>query len=178
MPGTSPKPVKVALRTRGKFTQAQDKLPKWIKNLNPGLHTEHWRVLEKQSEPKGQRLIFLIDGDSLTTIKRAGHKIFTRLSQGVVKVLKDPEAQHQKEERVVLDTASSESVSEREGDDIPTPSDDFRGAVGTKEEIPLHIKSISADLGTPSKGTRSDKRERTENEGMEIDPPLAKRKNE
>jgi hypothetical protein len=36
-----PKPVKVALRMREKVAQTQDELLKWIKNLNPGLHTEH-----------------------------------------------------------------------------------------------------------------------------------------
>jgi hypothetical protein len=72
-----------------------------------------------QSEPKGQRLILFIDRDSYTTIQRTGHRIFTGLSQGTVKVLKDPEAQH-----VMPDTASSKSVSEGERDDLPTPSDD------------------------------------------------------
>jgi hypothetical protein len=75
----------VALRTRDKVGQTQDELPKWITNRNPGLHTEHWRVLDKQSEPKGHRLILLIDRDSLTAIKRAGYKILTGLSQGTVK---------------------------------------------------------------------------------------------
>jgi hypothetical protein len=82
---------------RDEVAQTQDKLLKWIRNLNPGLHTEHWKVLDMQSEPKGQGLIFLIDRDSLTVIKRIGYKIFTGLSQGTVKVLKDPEAE-QKEE--------------------------------------------------------------------------------
>jgi hypothetical protein len=83
----------VALRTGDKFAQNQDELQKWIKNINPGLHTEHWRVLDKQSEPKGQKLILLIDRDSLTTNKRTRYKNFTGLSQGTVKVPKDPEAQ-------------------------------------------------------------------------------------
>jgi hypothetical protein len=65
----------VALRTRDKVVQNQEELLKWIKNLNPGLHIEHWRVLDKQSEPKGQRLILLVDRDSLTAIKRTGYKI-------------------------------------------------------------------------------------------------------
>jgi hypothetical protein len=99
-------------------------------------------------------------------MKRTGYKIFTGLSQGTVEVLKDPEAQ-QKE--VVLDTASSKSVSEGEGDDIPTPSDDRRGAAERKEEIPLRTKSISADKGVPSKGTRSDKRETAKEKRMETD---------
>jgi hypothetical protein len=80
-----PKPIKVALRIRDKVAQNQGELLNWIKNLNPGLNTEHWRVLDKQSEPKGQRLILFIDWDSYTSIKRTGHKIFTGLSQGTVK---------------------------------------------------------------------------------------------
>jgi hypothetical protein len=91
-------------------------------------------------------------------------------------VLKDPGAHHQKEEGVVLDTASWKSVSEGEGDDIPTPSDDLRGAAETKEEIPLRIKSTSADQGSPSKGSRSDKTERAKEEGMETDPSPSEKK--
>jgi hypothetical protein len=172
------KPVKVALRTRDKVAQTQVELLKWIKNLNSGLHTEHWRVLDKQSEQKGQRLILFIDQDSLTAIKRTGYKIFTGFSHGTVKVLKDPEAHHHKEEGVVLVPASLKSVSEGEGDDIPTPSDDQRGAVERKVEIPLKIKYASADQGIPSKGTRSDKRERAKEERWRQTPPLMKRKNE
>jgi hypothetical protein len=59
-----PKSVKVAFRTRDKATQDQEELL----NLNPGLHTENWRVLDKQSESKGQRLILFIDRGSYTTI--------------------------------------------------------------------------------------------------------------
>jgi hypothetical protein len=44
-------------RMRDKVAQTLDKLPKWIKNLNPGLHTKHWRIPDKQSELKNQRLI-------------------------------------------------------------------------------------------------------------------------
>jgi hypothetical protein len=130
---------------RDKFAQTQDELLKWIKNFNTGLHTENWRILDKQPEPKGQRLILHIDQDSFLAIKRTGFKIFTGLSQGTVKILKDLKAQHQKEERAVLNIASSESVSEGEGNGTPTPSDDQRGAAEAKEEIPLGFKSTSAD---------------------------------
>jgi hypothetical protein len=60
----------------------------------------------------------------------------------------------------VLDTASSKSVSEEEGDDISTPSDDQLGAV----------KSSSADQGTPLMETQSNERE-TAKERMETDSP-------
>jgi hypothetical protein len=70
----------------------------------------------------------------------------------------------------VLDTASSKSISEGEGDDTPNPADDQRGAVETKEETSPSIKSTSAEQGTSSKRTRSHKRERDKEEGMETDP--------
>jgi hypothetical protein len=78
-------------------------------------------------------------------MKRTGYKIFTGLSQGTVKVLKDLQAQ-QKE--VMLDTAASKSDSAGEGDDIPTPSDDRQGAARKEEDIPLTTKSTSTDQGT------------------------------
>jgi hypothetical protein len=114
-----PKPVKVTLRVRDNVAQTQDELLQWVKSLNPGLNTEHWKVLDKQSEPKGQRLMH-IDQDSLATIRSTGNTIFTGLSQGTVKVLKDPEAP---KTEAVLDTTSSKSASKEEGDDTPSSSD-------------------------------------------------------
>jgi hypothetical protein len=131
------KPVKMALRIRDRVAQNQEELLKWIKNHNPGLHTEHWGVLNKQPEPKGLRLILFIDRDSYATIRRTGHRIFTGLSQGTVKVPRDPKARKQQ------DIESSKSVAEGEGDDIPSPSDvQFR-----------------TDQGTTLSGTRSANRE-------------------
>jgi hypothetical protein len=54
-------------------------------------------------------------------IKRTGYKILTGLSEGMIKVLHDPEAQHQEE--AVADTASLASRSEGKGDDTPIPSE-------------------------------------------------------
>jgi hypothetical protein len=71
----------MALRVRDKVAQTQDELLKWNNNLNPGLHTENWRVLGRQPEPKGQRLILHIDRDPLLTIQKTGNKIFTGLSR-------------------------------------------------------------------------------------------------
>jgi hypothetical protein len=74
-----PKPVKVALRVKENVARNQEELLQWIEQLNPGLHTEYWRVLDKQPDPKGQRLILLTDRDSYNTIKRTGYKILTGL---------------------------------------------------------------------------------------------------
>jgi hypothetical protein len=75
----------------------------------------------------------------------------------------------------VLDTASSKSVSEGEGDDIPTP-DDQQGAARKEEKIPLTTKSTSADQGTPLMGTRSDKTEKVNEERVETDSPPNEKK--
>jgi hypothetical protein len=107
-------------------------------------------------------------GDSFLEIKRTGYKIFTGLPQGTIKVLKDPEPQHPKE-AAAPNTASSESFSEGEGDGTPTPSDDQREAVDAKEETPS-IKLSTADQGTPSKGTWSDKKEKAKEGGWRQTP--------
>jgi hypothetical protein len=163
-----PKPVKAALRTRDKVAQTQDKLLNWIRNLNPGLHTENWRVLGRQSEPKGQRLFLHIDWDSFVAIQKSGYKIFTGLSKGTVKVLRDPEEQ---KEETAPNIASSELVSEGEEDGTSIPSDDRGGATDARQEIPPSTKSTSADQGTSLNGTWSDKKKRAKEEGMETDVP-------
>jgi hypothetical protein len=54
--------------------------------------------------------------------------------------------------------------------------DNQREAVETKEETTLNIKSISADQETPSKGFRSENRERAMEEGIQTEPsPIEKK---
>jgi hypothetical protein len=77
--------------------------------------------LDRQLEPKGLRLILLIYRGSNNILKGTGYKILTGLSEGMIKVLHDPEAQHHGE--AVADTASLGSGSEEKGDDIPTLSE-------------------------------------------------------
>jgi hypothetical protein len=101
------------------------------------------------SAPKGQRLILHIDRDSLVAVQETGYEICTRLSQGIVKVLRDPEVQ---KEETAPHIESSESVSDWEADGTPTLLDD-RGASDAREEIPPSTKSTSADQGTSLKGT-------------------------
>jgi hypothetical protein len=57
-----PKPVKVALRVRNNVAQTQDELLQWVKSLNPGLNTEHCKVLDKQSEQKVRDLSCILTG--------------------------------------------------------------------------------------------------------------------
>ena len=79
------KPVKRALRTKDKAATGPEELPKWIKSLSSGLHTENWRVLNSKNKSTGRRLILSVDRNSAKAIKRTGYKIFTGLSEGVLK---------------------------------------------------------------------------------------------
>jgi hypothetical protein len=105
--------------TKGKVAESPDELLKWIKDPNPGFHTEHRRILDRQPEPKSQRLL-LTDRDSHTAIKGTENKIFTLqgLSQGIVKVLRNPEADTQQDEGAAMSPVSSDSVTEGEGASI------------------------------------------------------------
>jgi hypothetical protein len=60
---------------RIKVAKSTEELLKRIKDLNPGPHTEHWRILDKQPGPKGQRLILLIDRDYHIAIKETRYRI-------------------------------------------------------------------------------------------------------
>jgi hypothetical protein len=67
-----PIPVKVTLMMKDKLAKSPDQLLKWIKDLNPGLHTEHWRVMDTQHELRGQRLILLTDHTPTKPSRRLG----------------------------------------------------------------------------------------------------------
>jgi hypothetical protein len=87
------KPVKMAVRTKDKVTTGPEEPLKETKNLNLGLHTEDWRVLDSKDEPTGRRLILLVVQDLAKVIKRTGYKIFTWSSECTLKVHSDPEAE-------------------------------------------------------------------------------------
>jgi hypothetical protein len=54
-------PVGMVLRTRDKQSEDTGELLQCIQDLNPGLHAEYWRVLDKEQKPKGQWLTLLVD---------------------------------------------------------------------------------------------------------------------
>jgi hypothetical protein len=148
-----PKPIKVALRMRDKVAKNPEELLKWIKDLNPRLQIEHWRVLDRQPEPKGQRLILLIDWDSLRVMKETRYKIFTGLTQGTVKVLRDPAAGSQEEEAAASSPASTESGSRGERAAMPpspeTKIAEWKRATKMVGETSPTVKPAPADQRAP-----------------------------
>lgn len=85
-----PKLVKVAFRTKDNETRDPKVLLKRMKMLNPGMKTEHWKVLDKQVDEVGQRLILLVDQDSAKVIKEANMAAYTGLDRGLFKILTNP----------------------------------------------------------------------------------------
>ena len=75
------KPIKMALRTRDILSLVPEELLQWIKSLNPGFHTENWRVLDSNEDPTGRRPIVIVDQDSATVFKRPA----VRVLQGCVR---------------------------------------------------------------------------------------------
>jgi hypothetical protein len=110
-----PKPVKMSLRTGDKQSTDTKELVQWIGDLNLGLSSEHWRVLNKQLEPKGQRLILLVDRDSTSAIKETGYRVFTGLSEGIFKVLHDPEDTTSRGRETVVGISAPSSGAEEGG---------------------------------------------------------------
>jgi hypothetical protein len=100
------------------IAKTPDELVKKIEDLNPGLHTEYWRVLDRQPELEGQRLI-LIGRVSHEAIKESRYKILTGHT---IKVSRDPNVGPKQVEGAAVNPASSRSVSKGEWIVILTPS--------------------------------------------------------
>jgi hypothetical protein len=81
----------MAVRTLDKISADSEELLQWIGSLNPGLHTENWKVLHSRDEVIQRRLILLVDRDSVNATKNIRYKIYTGLSEGTFKVLSDSE---------------------------------------------------------------------------------------
>jgi hypothetical protein len=76
----TPQACQGGYQDKGKFAKSPDKMLKWIKDLNPRLHTECCRVMDGFPEPKGQKLILLIERDSHNVMQDTRYKIFKRHS--------------------------------------------------------------------------------------------------
>jgi hypothetical protein len=156
-----PRPVKMALRTWDKQSKDTEKLLRWIRDLNPGLHTEHWRVLDRQ------RLILLVDWDSARAIKETGYR---GLAEGTFKVLTDPENRWQGKP-TPAEPGSTVAGVEEEGTIVDTPSE-IPVTVVSSEAVGTAMPIESEDM---DEGVEEDTQPMAEDvikeEGMASDPP-------
>jgi hypothetical protein len=82
----------MALRTKDKVAKNPEGLVRWMKGLNPGLHMDQWRSLDRWPESKSRWLFSLKDWNSAKIVKETSYKISTGCTQGIVKVPSDPKA--------------------------------------------------------------------------------------
>lgn len=90
-PKDLPKPVKVALRTRDVTTVDTKALLGRIQRLNQGLNTVHWKIIDKQADSSGQRLILMVDQESAKKITELGLSAYTGVDRAFFKILSDPD---------------------------------------------------------------------------------------
>lgn len=84
-----PKPVKVAFRTKERFSD-QSTLLRRLQRLNPELKSTGWRVLQSVAGPDAPRWIFEVDPDDADAIRRANFRAFTGVDRGTFKIIHDP----------------------------------------------------------------------------------------
>ena len=59
----------------------------WLRWLNQGLDTGHWRVYKCREEPNGVRLVLSVDSTSITALERLGWRPFSGVGQAIVSLL-------------------------------------------------------------------------------------------
>jgi len=59
----------------------------WLRKLNRGLDTRHWRVYEHREESNGVRLVLSIDAASVSVLERLRWRPFSGVGQATVSLL-------------------------------------------------------------------------------------------
>jgi hypothetical protein len=59
----------------------------WLRRLNRGLDTGHWRVYERKEEANGVRLVLSIDVASITVLEGLGWQPFSCVGQAIFSLL-------------------------------------------------------------------------------------------
>lgn len=128
------KPVKVAFRTQDNMTEDSQAVLRRLKRFNPGLSTERWKVLNRQADSVGQRLIMLVDQESAEAIKKANFEAYTGLDRGIFKILTDPSTAGKAEQKETEGTKSVETrgSEERSETERTTTSDAMETQVSDK----------------------------------------------
>ena len=58
-----------------------------IELMNPGIKTTYWKLIDRQADSKGQRLILLIDQESAKILKRMNLAAYTGEDKDLFKIL-------------------------------------------------------------------------------------------
>lgn len=109
-------------RTRYKVAKTTAELLKWIKTLKLGLHKEHWIMLSKQPQPKGQCLNLLLDCNYEKSITNIGYTVNMGSTEGTFKVLSDHAERIRTLEKILVSPPSLGSDVNMGGNAMDIPS--------------------------------------------------------
>jgi hypothetical protein len=79
-----PKPIKMAFKTKN-----SEVLFRRLELLNPGIKMTYWKLINRQADSKGQRLILLINQESAKILKRMNLAAYTGVDKCFFKILSD-----------------------------------------------------------------------------------------
>jgi hypothetical protein len=82
-----PKPIKMALNTKDIITKNPEVLFRCLELLNPGIKMTYWKLIDRQADSKGQRLILIIDQESAKILKRMNLAAYIGVDKGLFKIL-------------------------------------------------------------------------------------------
>jgi hypothetical protein len=79
----------MAFNTKDIITKNPEVLFCRLELLNQGIKTTYWKLIDRQADSKGQRLILLIDQESAKILKRMNLAAYTGVDKGLFKILSD-----------------------------------------------------------------------------------------
>ena len=79
----------MAFKTRNIVTKNPKVLFRSLELLNPGIKTTYWKLIERQADSKGQKLILLIDQESAMILERINLAAYTVIDKGLFKILSE-----------------------------------------------------------------------------------------
>ena len=82
-----PKPIKMDFKTKDIISKNPEVLFCRLELLNLRIKTTYWKLIDKQEDSKEQRLILLIDQESVKILKRMNLAAYTGVDKGLFKIL-------------------------------------------------------------------------------------------
>ena len=75
--------MKIAFKTKDIITKNPEVLFCHLELLNPGIKMTYWKLIDRQADPKRQRLNLLIEQESAKILKRMNLAAYTGVDKGL-----------------------------------------------------------------------------------------------
>lgn len=136
-----PKPVKMAWKTRIVGVQDVKLMLRVLQRFNPGIHTEHWKVVDTVMSEASTRRIILMDRESADVIKASNYQLNSGVDLSSFKLLEDVEDRRQGGARAdprmpgVVETAAEGDVNPMGGTDPEDAAANVQGDEAPSKDV-------------------------------------------